>query len=60
MQFHVATWRSNWSVKVNCYGVGLRISISEKLNPQPEPVVCINTPIEVETASPIEVEVSNK
>lgn len=34
MQFHVATRRGNWSVKLNCYGVGLRISMSEKLNPQ--------------------------
>lgn len=31
MQFHVATQRSNWSVKWNCHGVSLRISISEKV-----------------------------
>lgn len=26
--------RGNWSVNWNCYGVSLRISVSEKLNPQ--------------------------
>lgn len=34
MQFHVATRHCNWSVKRNCFGVSLRISVFEKLNPQ--------------------------